>query len=157
MKTNGIIISCGKTFAIVAVAAFALTVAPVAKAENKGCSNETIKGTFAHMAAGFITAPPAVAGPLTGVGTDTFDGKGGVTSIATLNINGNVVPLGATGTYKVNPDCTGTYTISGSTGTTRLVFVIADSGNEIHAICIDPGFVLTHTFRRQFPASDWRE
>ena len=157
MKTNGITMSSGKTFAIAAVAALALTVAPMAKAENKGCSNDSIKGTFAHMGTGFITAPPAIAGPITGVGTDTFDGKGGVTSTATLNINGNVVPLGATGTYKVNPDCTGTYTISGSTGTTHLVFVIADSGNEIHAICIDPGSVLTHTFRRQFPASDWRE
>jgi hypothetical protein len=157
MKTNGITMSSGKTFALAAVTALALTVAPVAIAENKGCSNASIKGTFAHMATGFETAPPAIAGPLTGVGTDTFDGNGGVTSNAILSINGNIVPLAATGTYKVNPDCTGTYTISGAAGTTRLVFVIADSGNEIHAICIDPGVVLTHTFRRQFPASDWRE
>jgi hypothetical protein len=87
----------------------------------------------------------------------TFDGKGGVTSNATLSLNGNVVAITATGTYKVHPDCTGTYTISGSGGTTSLVFVIADSGNEIHAICIDLGVVLTHTFRRQFPVGDWRE
>ena len=37
------------------------------------------------------------------------------------------------------------------------VVVIADSGNEIHAICVDPGVVLNHTFRRQYPAGDWRE
>jgi hypothetical protein len=33
----------------------------------------------------------------------------------------------------VNADCTGTYTIPGTT----IFIVIADSGNEIHGICID--------------------
>jgi hypothetical protein len=160
MKTKEMIMNrctTGRTFAIAAIAALALTLAPMAKADNKGCSNATIKGTFAHMATGFETAPPALAGPLTGVGTDTFDGNGGVTSNATLSLNGNIVTLTATGTYKVNPDCTGTYTISGAGGTTRLVLVIADNGNEIQAICIDPGVILSHIFRRQFPAGDWRE
>jgi hypothetical protein len=147
----------GKAFALAALAALALTVAPMAKADNKGCSNATIKGTFAHMATGFETAPPALAGPLVGVGTDTLDGNGGVTTNATLSINGNIVTLTATGTYKVNPDCTGSYTISGPGGTTRLVLVVADNGNEIQAICIDPGVILSHIFRRQYPAGDWRE
>ena len=145
--------SIEKTFAIAAVAALALSMAPAAKADNKGCSNATLKGTFVHSASGFVTAPPSMAGPLAGTGTDTFDGNGGITSTATLSINGNIVPLTATGTYKVNPDCTGTYTLPGTT----LFFVIADSGNEIRAICIDPGTVLSHTFRRQFPAGDWRQ
>jgi hypothetical protein len=139
-----------KTFGIAAVAALALGIAPAAKADNKGCSNAMLKGSFVHTASGFETAPPAIAGPLVGVGTDTFDGKGGVTTAATISINGNIVPLTATGTYKVNPDCTGTYTLPGTT----LFLVIADSGNEIHAICIDPGVVLAHTFRRQFPVGD---
>jgi len=67
-----------------------------------------------------------------------------------LSINGNIVPVTATGTYKVNPDCTGTYKLPGTT----LFFVIGDNGNEIQAICIDPGVVLNHTFRRQFPVKD---
>jgi hypothetical protein len=146
-----------QTFTIAAVTALALGIAPIAKADsNKGCSNATLKGTFAHTATGFVTAPPAMAGPLTGVGTDTFDGNGGATSTATLSLNGNIVPVTATGTYKVNPDCTGTYTFGGPGGMTHLVFVIADSGNEIDAICADPGLVLPHVFKRQFPVSDWR-
>jgi hypothetical protein len=143
-----------KDFAIAAVTAFALAIAPTAKADNKGCSNLTLKGTFAHTANGYVTAPPAMAGPFVGVGTDTFDGTGGFTAIATVSANGNIFPLTGTGTYKVNSDCTGTYTIP---GVTTLSFVIADSGNEIHAICVDPGVVLSHTFKRQFPASDWRQ
>jgi hypothetical protein len=74
------------------------------------------------------------------VGIDTFDGKGGVTTSASVSLNGNIVPVVATGTYKVNSDCTGTYVIPGTT----LFLVIADSGNEIHAICIDSGVVQPH-------------
>jgi hypothetical protein len=88
------------------------------------------------------------AGPLAGAGTDTFDGNGGITTTATLSINGNIVSLTATGSYKVNPDCTGTYKVQATT----LFLVTGDNGNEIHAICIDPGVVLSHTFKRQFPA-----
>jgi hypothetical protein len=139
-----------KTFAIAALTALGLGIAPMANAQTKGCSNATLKGTYAHTASGFEVAPPAIAGPIVGVGTDTFDGNGNVTTAATISLNGNILPLKATGTYSVNPDCTGTYTIPG----TRLTFVIIDSGNEIRAICIDPGVVLSHTLRRLFPASD---
>jgi hypothetical protein len=145
--------SLTKTFTVAAVAVLALGISPLAKADNKGCSNATIKGTFAHTASGFEIAPPSIAGPVAGVGTDTFDGKGGVTTSAMVSVNGNIIPITATGTYKVNPDCTGTYVIPGTT----LFFVIADSGNEIHAICVDPGVVLNHTFRRQYPEGDWRQ
>ena len=139
-----------KTFAIAAVAALALAIAPAAKADNKGCSNAMLKGTFVHTASGFETAPPSIAGPLVGVGRDTFDGNGGVVTAAMLSLNGAIVPVTAQGTYKVNPDCTGTYTLPGTT----LFIVIGDSGNEIHGICIDPGVILSHTFRRQFRVGD---
>lgn len=142
-----------KAFNIAAVAVLALSMAASANADNKGCSNATLKGAFAHTASGFEIAPPAIAGPLAGVGIDTFDGNGGVTTTATLSINGNIVPLTAKGTYQVNPDCSGTYILPGTT----LFFVIANSGNEIHAVCVDPGVVLNHTFRRQFPVGDWRQ
>ena len=145
-------------FAIAALAVIALGVAPTAKAEhNKGCSNASLKGTFSHMATGFITAPPAMAGPEAGVGTDTFDGNGASTGAATLSLNGSIIPLVTTGTYTVNPDCTGTYTILALGGTIRLAIVITDGGNEIQAICVDAGIVQTHIFRRQYPVGDWRQ
>ena len=140
----------GKTFAIAAVAALGLGVAPTAKASDKGCTNASLKGTFSHIGTGFITA----VGPFAGVGTDIFDGNGGITGTASLSMNGNIVSGTETGTYKVNPDCTGTYTIPGAI---TLFFVIADSGNEIQAICIDPGVILAHVLRRQFPVGDWRQ
>src|SRR5262249_2228497 len=157
--------------AIAAVAAFALAIAPAANAADKGCSNATLKGTFVHTASGFVTAPPSAAGPFAAAGVDTFDGKtdlngwGGATSTAALNLNGPPVfpPVQSSGTYKVNTDCTGTYKISALGGTTTLFFVIGDNGNEIQAICVDPGppstlgSVVRHTLRRQIPVGDWRE
>jgi hypothetical protein len=154
MKRNTI----AKTLAIAAVTALALSIAPTARADNKGCSNASLKGTFAHIGTGFTTAPPAMAGPLTGVGTDTFDGNGNITGTATLNLNGYPVSATETGKYKVNPDCTGTYTVQFSVGgSTSVFFVIADNGNEVHGVCTDAGSVTAHTFLRQFPVGDWRE
>ena len=99
-----------KTLAIAAVTTLGLGIAPLARADNEGCTNASLKGTFSHIGTGFVKA-----GPLAGVGTDTFDGNGGVTTTATISLNGNIVPLTATGTYNVNPDCTGTYILPGTT------------------------------------------
>ncbi len=52
-----------------------------------------------------------MAGPFAAVGTDTFDGNGNIMGAASLDLNGNIVSATETGTYKVNSDCTGTYTV----------------------------------------------
>ena len=145
-----------KTFAIATVAGFALGMAPTAKADNKGCSNETLKGTFAHKGTGFVTAPAAIAGPFSHVSTQTFDGKGAITATGIVSLNGNIVPTTETGTYTVNPHCTGTGTlqISPLGITSHVFFVIDNSGNELQVIATDPGTVLTGVSRRQFPVGD---
>src|SRR2546428_9298696 len=111
-----------KSFTIAASTALALPVAPIAKAEGKGCSNATLKGTFADKDTGFITAPPAVAGPFAGVSTETFDGHGALTGTGIVSLNGNIVPGTYKGTYAVNPNCTGTYTVQNSLGLTVHAF-----------------------------------
>ena len=142
-----------KTFAIAAVAALALGLAPTAKADDKGCSNATLNGTFAFTSSGFITTPPALAGPFAGVGTQTFDGNGTMTAAGTQSQNGNILQVTITGTYTVNPDCTGTLTLLASPGgfTSHFFFVIDDTGNEFLAICTDPGVVLTRIERTAIP------
>lgn len=141
-----------KTFAIGAVAALALGLAPMAKAERKECSVATLEGSFVRRDAGFVTAPPTIAGPLAGVSLVTFDGYGALTSAGFASLNGNVSESKATGTYSVNPDCTGTYTTLSSTGRTGTAFfVIADNGNEIHILPTNPGSSITCIARRIFP------
>jgi hypothetical protein len=126
------------------LAALALGIAPNAKADE-GCSNATLKGTFSYTSTGFITAPPALAGPFAEVGTQTFDGKGGTTAAATLSQNGNILQVTITGTYTVNPDCTGTFTLQVSPlGITVHVFLAIDnSGTEFQAIETEQGIVIT--------------
>src|SRR6184192_261557 len=93
--------SIAKTFTIAAITGLALSITPTAKADDKGCSNASLQGTFAFTSTGFITAPPAR--PVGEVGTQTFDGKGATTGTATLSVNGNILTVTLTGAYTVNP------------------------------------------------------
>jgi hypothetical protein len=136
-----------KTMTIVAVFALALTAAPAAKAANRGCSNATLKGTYSDQDTGTIVG----LGPFAGVNVDSFDGKGNITISGISSVNGSVSPGVETGTYQVNPDCTGTYTVSGGGLTIDAFFVIDDDGNEVKIVITDPGNVINCIARKQFP------
>jgi hypothetical protein len=116
-------------------------------AHTSACSNLTIKGTYAFTIHGTIFLPGG-APPLLvdGLAKTTFDGNGNLTQLDAVAVNGNVAPgwrLSA-GTYSVNPDCTGTFTVSnGDQPPIHVQFIIAQSGNTIHAMVIDPGFATT--------------
>jgi hypothetical protein len=143
------------TFAIGAVAALVLGLAPMARAERKECSVASLEGSFVRKDTGFVTAPAAIAGPLAGVSLVTFDGNGALTSAGFSSLNGNVSESTATGTYTVNPDCTGTYTTLSSTGRTgNAFFVIVDNGNEIHILPTNPGASITCIARKVFPVGN---
>ena len=152
-----------RTFTIAAVTVLALGIAPTAKAGDKGCSNGSLNGTFVYTSTGFITAPPDLAGPVAEVGTQTFDGKGATNATATLSQNGTIYsPVTITGTYKVNPDCTGTMTLQVSIPGIQafplhVLFVLDDSGNGFQAMETDSGLVVTRIARRQFAEGDWRQ
>ena len=147
-----------KAFAIAAIAALAVGVSPTAKAADKGCSNANMFGTFAYTTTGSIVAAPLppIVGPYAEVGTVTFDGKGTLTYTLAASQNGNPGLGTATGTYTVNPDCTGTFTQVTPRFTSHYFFVLDSSGVEFQAICQDPGAVITRIGRLQFPVSDWR-
>lgn len=145
-----------KTFAIAAVTALGLGIAPTANAQNKACSNASLHGIFADKDTGFITSPPALAGPFAGVNVETFDGNGTLTGHGMVSLNGEIAPQSYTGTYTVNPDCTGTYTIEISPFglTTHAFFVITDGGNELQVVITDPGNVITCIDQKLDPRLD---
>jgi hypothetical protein len=135
-------------------AAIALAVALTGGiAQAQVCTNFSLAGTFAYTTTGSITAPSALAGPFASVGTQTFDGQGGTTAKAMVSQNGNIIPVTITGTYSVNPDCTGTFTLQLSPiGLTTHVFFVIDHGEtEFQAIETDAGVVVTGIARRLFP------
>jgi hypothetical protein len=154
-----------KTFTIAAVAAFALGIAPTAKAQS--CSIVTLNGTFSYKGTGNIVSPPAFAGPIDEVGTLTFSGNGVVTGSGVLNQGGTANPVTKTGTYTVNPDCTGTFTVQYSLGFSSQFFFVIDSiepvglafvrGNELQILCEDAGVVLDSIARRLFAVDSSRQ
>jgi len=92
--------------------------------DTRGCSNNTLNGKYSYNSKGWALAPtfPAnqlLAGylPLAMSGAIEFHprvppsstpGGGSVAWWDTVSINGVIVPRTGTGSYKVNPDCTGT-------------------------------------------------
>jgi len=144
---------------VLTILALALGLTSVANAENKACTNATLKGAFGYSSTGTLLetyVPPPFAGPFAEVGTQTFDGKGGTTAIATLSSNGNIVPITVTGTYTVNPDCTGTLTLQVSpfNATVHANFVIEKDGNAFQAIETEPGLIVTRMAWRIFTDKD---
>jgi len=141
-----------KTFTFV-FGAFALGIVPTATAQDKGCSNATLRGTYAQKGTGYITAPPDQAGPFANVGTLVFDGNGGITGGLVISLNGDSASVTETGTYKVNSDCTGTYTVQiAPLGfSSSASFVIDDNGDEVQIIVTDLGGVITCVAKRLFP------
>ena len=109
------------------------------------CSNQTLKGTYANSLHGLIY-PPDGSAPLVlaGVVKATYDGNGTFTQVDAVGVNGSGVTGGwrpGSGTYLVNPDCTGTSTIV-IPGMPELhtQFVVSPSGNTLHFVVIDRGF-----------------
>ncbi len=147
-----------KTFTM-AAATLVLGLMPAAKAADKGCTTASLLGTFGYTSTGsIITAPvPPIIGPGAEVGTQSFDGNGSVSFSFNSSQNGIIGPGTATGTYTVNPDCTGTFTEATPMFTSHWSFVITDGTVEFQAICQDQGVVTTRIGRRQFPVGDWRQ
>jgi hypothetical protein len=132
---------------IAATFALALTSAPAARAAGLGCSNAMLRGTYSDQDTGTIVG----VGPFAGVNVDSFDGRGKITISGWSSLDGSVSYGTETGTYQVNPDCTGTYTVSGGGITVDGFFVISDGGNELRIVITDPGTVINCVAKKQFP------
>jgi hypothetical protein len=127
--------------------ALALIVSSPLMSHASTCSNSTIRGSYAFTIHGQVfppdNSPPVL---IDGLAKTTFDGKGHLTQLDAIAANGNVAPGWAhnTGTYSVKPDCTGTFTVTnGNQPPVHLQMIVAQSGNTIHDMVIDPGFATT--------------
>lgn len=75
----------------------------------------------------------------------TFDGNGGLSQIDSVTVDGIAVSdfthPRAMGTYSVNSDCTGTYTINFTDGRPPVTvdFVTSMNGTEIDGVVVAPG------------------
>ena len=125
---------------------FALAASSTLTAHASACSNSTIRGRYAFTIHGQVFLPNGFTLLIDGLAKTTFDGNGNLTQLDAIAVNGNVAPGWAsnTGTYSVNPDCTGTFTVTnGNQPPVHLQMIVAQSGNTIHDMVIDPGFATT--------------
>jgi hypothetical protein len=116
-----------------------------AQSNSHACSNKLIWGNYGFTVQGTKLAGTGPTGPQVGVAMTQFDGKGGLTQIDTVTIDGLVVADfthgPATGTYTVNSDCTGTFTINFTDNRPTVVvnFVVVSNGDEIDTVVISAG------------------
>lgn len=111
-----------------------------------GCSDETLNGTYGLRVSGEVLEGSTVLQFKDGVDSATFDGKGNFTQEDFVLGNG-VFMTGLptdpdtgfndmeSGTYTVNANCTGTFTIN-EPGPVTIVtkFVLTNGGRTIHAV-----------------------
>jgi hypothetical protein len=131
---------------LTAVASLLLLVTSTASAsggQSRPCSNATIKGEYGYAAEGVLIDNPGLPSeaPFRSVGMAHFDGKGNLKWMEHTVVNG--IPLNpgiewtaASGTYTVNPNCTGTAVVStpNSPVPLNLAFVAVRHGNEVHTL-----------------------
>jgi hypothetical protein len=123
--------------------------APSDSAET--CSNASLHGTYGFSFQGAILKPDGThAAEFAGVGDETFDGQGRITS-GHLNqvFGGQPSTPTFTGTYSVSADCTGTKSINLDGRPSHYAFVLVDHAREIHTAEIDPGTLLAFAQVRQ--------
>ncbi len=120
-----------------------------------GCSVATLHGSYSNIFQVFNTSGVPVPAPLgpsytpgAGIGTITFDGRGGALSNGTVTSFGGFIfpPSVSAATYTVNDDCTGMLEIGPDV---RLAIVVDDSGREVHTLSTVQGDVALGVLKKQ--------
>jgi hypothetical protein len=109
---------------------------------HKECSNRTIAGNYGVQIEGTILGPNLTLRTLV---MERFDGAGNFTSVDHVVLGGQPPAeewRPTTGTYSVNPDCTGSASVDVSPGNPPLNyhFVVVDRGRQIFLV-VDGGAI----------------
>jgi hypothetical protein len=124
------------------------------------CSNATLTGSYGVTVIGAAPAssvlpsfpsglfPVGTIEQILGVVVHTFDGNGKFTQVDNLKgyLSGIASDRPGAGTYSVNPDCSGTYSIfiPGLSFPVVVVrFVIVDGGKEFRGVVVTPQEAMT--------------
>jgi hypothetical protein len=115
------------------------TLAAHAQTDNDfPCSNRTLKGRYGMKGDGLVPGgpPPAPLVPFAMIGIETLDGEGNLTDDATTSLNGLVASKVNPGTYSINEDCSGTYSVTLPTPPFQINhrLVVVDKGKEFYLI-----------------------
>jgi hypothetical protein len=128
---------------VAAIAALALPSTVTANDDgHRECGNRTLRGDYGILVSGIRGVGPGMTESFVGTALRTYDGHGQFTQVD--NSHGSVTGANrnvpATGTYAVNPDCSGTSMIffPGAPFPVETAFVIVDQGEEVKDIVMAP-------------------
>jgi hypothetical protein len=132
------------SFRIACAVAIVVGLAGTAAAQSSpACSTRTLRGIWGYTETGWVIAPAPTGGTVTvtaaAVGRYGFDGAGYFDGKQHSSANGTVGADTKEGTYSVNPDCTGTLTLTAyRDGVPQRLsvwtFVLVDNGLEMRGI-----------------------
>ena len=108
---------------------------------GRGCSERTLHGDYGLVGTGVRGLGPGASESFATISMVTYDGQGGFSAVGVSHGQVTGVRQGApvTGTYFVNPDCTGGQTTN-IPGVPPLEdrFVIVDNGREVRTVVVAP-------------------
>lgn len=112
-------------------------------ARRSRCTERNVKGRFGYSFTGSANG----VGPVVAVGIIRINGDGTLSATDTQSINGQIIQgRKFTGTYTVNPNCTGSAVFStGGTGD----FVVVDDRQEFLFVFTNPGIVVSGLGKKQ--------
>lgn len=119
--------------------------------DDQSCSNASLKGSYGFQITGSIPGVFAIGG----VARVLFDGQGNFTQSDDVQIlvsgQAPVVILDrlGSGTYTVNPDCTGSETLNAGGKVSHSRFVLVNHGKEVFDMGSDPGVIVTGVAKKQ--------
>ena len=131
----------------------ALSLAIALPAQATQCSLTNVAGSYGYTANGFVAIASGSFLPAAAAGRITFDGNGHVSGTQTRVVAGASLDETYSGTYTVNPNCTGSFTVlvEPDTRTSTVDLVWTNNRNAASAVFTTPGFILTATASRISP------
>lgn len=120
------------------------------------CNNLTLKGAYGLSISGSRPAPSVLANSgfylpgsieqVIGVLIQTFDGNGNFTQTDNVkgSLSGIIFDRPGAGTYTINADCTGTFSLVNMGIPFPIVtrFVVVNGGAQFHAVVVSPQTVM---------------
>jgi hypothetical protein len=118
---------------------------PAAHAAER-CTAATLRGNYGFTFSGFVQDQTGNNVPFSGIGLATLDGEANASANITASVNGTLQVFQWTGTYTVNPDCTGS--ALSTNGNADFSLVIVRGGAEFMGVATNPGDTWTIDFKK---------
>jgi hypothetical protein len=145
----------GISMRFVIVTTIGLLLGAAGAVQAQPCNTHLLNDDYGFIITGMRPSAPTPMAPLeqvVGVALTHFDGSGNLTQVDNVHgsLSGTVPDRPGTGSYTVNPDCTGTMTLQNAGAPNlQLRIVVVNHGTEVDAAVIAPAAVMVTSIGTQ--------